>query len=289
MSEKIRNILLAAIVALVTVVGVVTSHYKGDPKVCTIFESDDFSDNPFVDRISFIKNKLWRKDTITIFFMNGSEDLINRIFKSGTEWSQYSSLVFKRVSSTPADVRIRLSSAGGGWSYLGTDATYITQSAPTMELGLLNYSGNATEINRVTKHEFGHMIGAIHEHQNPSAGIPWNAPVVYAYYARYGWDKRTVDQNIFRKYTYNETNSSNFDSKSIMLYAIPASLTTNGFSVNWNNQLSTIDKEWVATVYPKKIVDPKPVDTCVYVKVTIRKDTIIQRDSIYCKDTIIYK
>jgi hypothetical protein len=31
-------------------------------------------------------------------------------------------------------------------------------------------------------HEFGHALGLIHEHQNPSGGIQWNKPVVCRYY-----------------------------------------------------------------------------------------------------------
>ena len=52
------------------------------------------------------------------------------------------------------------------------------------------------------RHEFGHALGMIHEHQNPAAQgeIPWDKPKVYAYYAQQGWSKDDVDTNIFEVY-----------------------------------------------------------------------------------------
>lgn len=41
------------------------------------------------------------------------------------------------------------------------------------------------EYSRVVLHEFGHALGAIHEHQHPEAAIPWDKPKVYEYYARW--------------------------------------------------------------------------------------------------------
>lgn len=35
-----------------------------------------------------------------------------------------------------------------------------------------------------------------------------------------------------------------------MQYAIDASLTTNGYSVGWNNALSAVDKQFFGTFYP---------------------------------------
>jgi hypothetical protein len=93
----------------------------------------------------------------------------------------------------------------------------------------------------------------IHEHQNPAAQgvIPWDKPKVYAYYAQQGWDKETVDFNIFEVYSEDSTNHTAFDPTSIMEYAIPDSLTIGSYAIGWNTELSQLDREFMRRQYPK--------------------------------------
>jgi hypothetical protein len=60
-----------------------------------------------------------------------------------------------------------------------------------MNYGWLLANTPDQEYSRVVLHEFGHALGAIHEHQHPAAGIPWDKPKVYEYYARQHW---SIDQ-----------------------------------------------------------------------------------------------
>lgn len=60
-----------------------------------------------------------------------------------------------------------------------------------------------------------------------------------------------VDSNLFAKYSTTQTQYSAYDTQSIMHYSISSSLTTNGFSVGSNTVLSTTDKQFIASVYPK--------------------------------------
>ena len=64
-----------------------------------------------------------------------------------------------------------------------------------MNFGWLEPTTALREYQRVVRHEFGHALGMIHEHQNPAAQgvIPWDKPKVYAYYAQQGWSKDDVD------------------------------------------------------------------------------------------------
>jgi hypothetical protein len=103
------------------------------------------------------------------------------------------------------------------------------------------------------RHEFGHALGMIHEHQNPAAQgkIPWDKEKVYAYYAQQGWSRQDVDFNIFEVYSEESTNHTTFDPTSIMEYAIPDSLTIGSYSVGWNTTLSPMDIEFMRRQYPK--------------------------------------
>ncbi len=121
-----------------------------------------------------------------------------------------------------------------------------------MNFGWLTKATLNDEYSRVVTHEFGHSIGCIHEHQNPSTNIPWNKDAVYKYYAGppNNWTKEQVDINLFTRYSANITQFSEFDPKSIMLYPIPNEFTIGNFEVGWNKVLSDEDKQFVATLYP---------------------------------------
>ena len=110
-------------------------------------------------------------------------------------------------------------------------------------------------------HELGHALGCIHEHQNPVASIPWNKEAVYAYYAGppNNWSRADVDNNLFRTYSRNLTQFSDFDAESIMLYPIPKEHTIGGFEVGWNRQLSPTDKQFIGVLYPFDAVQAIPL------------------------------
>ena len=74
-----------------------------------------------------------------------------------------------------ADAQIRISFLqDGSWSYIGKDALQIPAKDPTMNYGWLKADTEDEEYSRVVLHEFGHSLGAIHEHQSPGVTIPWD-------------------------------------------------------------------------------------------------------------------
>lgn len=121
-----------------------------------------------------------------------------------------------------------------------------------MNYGWFDDSTPDLEFSRTILHEFGHALGAIHEHQHPVAGIPWNRPVVYEYYKRtQGWSKADVDSQLFAKYNRTSLNMSAYDRKSIMHYPIdPALLLDAKAAVGWNLALSADDKAFMKKMYP---------------------------------------
>ena len=176
-----------------------------------------------------------------------------------------------------ADVRIAFDSKAGSWSLLGTDclheSTRSGDSTPhrgqhgdrappnpkrvsprantaTMNLGWMDAA--------TIMHECGHMIGMIHEHDNPNHnGIAWDLPKLYAWAKQtQGWSKEQVDTNIVGKYKLSQLNASVFDPNSIMLYFFPASLTTDHKATNVNQRLSPVDVSYISKIYPGGEMSP---------------------------------
>jgi hypothetical protein len=147
-------------------------------------------------------------------------------------------------------VLISFDDSGGAWSLVGTDCKKA--SGPTMNLGWFNVA--------TVMHEFGHVLGMIHEHQNPRGkDIEWNKPEVYTWaLSTQGWDKATTDTNIINHYKLDSINSSDFDPQSIMLYFFPPKLTLNNQGTSQNLRLSGLDVLWINKEYTQGAsVSPK--------------------------------
>lgn len=189
-------------------------------------------------------------------FLDGSPTQRKKVEDKAHIWEQYANIKFKFIETGPAEVRISFSADPGSWSAVGTDAlnsTYFPLHQPTMNYGWLKDDTDDTEYNRVVVHEFGHALGAIHEHQSPVAKLKWNTDEVYRVFSGPPnfWSREDIDHNILERYSRTQMNWTAFDEKSIMLYSFPGSLFKNGKGTAENTDLSENDKEFMGTMYPK--------------------------------------
>jgi serralysin len=203
-------------------------------------------------RLAGVRDLFWEPgSTITIGWMGGNSKIWGHIVRAAEMWTDYANINFEWLGRTNnAMIRIGFENSGS-WSYVGKQNLIINQSRATMNFGWFNEETPWTEYRRTTVHEFGHMLGMIHEHQHPCNGIQWNKPVVYDYYAKnMAWSKDMVDWQIFRRYDEDTTQYSEFDPDSIMCYHIPAEFTLDGFTNGWNDDMSDLDRSWAKIIYP---------------------------------------
>jgi hypothetical protein len=192
--------------------------------------------------------KRWPNGSILrVSFLEGTASQHALVQEFVPTWSAHANLTFAFGFDPDADIRIAFRSTDGAWSYIGTDCSDIPLDQPTMNLGWQDEG--------VILHEFGHAVGLIHEHQNPAGGIRWNKPVVYRELGLppNNWPKSVVDHNMFETYDRNQTQFTQLDPRSIMMYSFPARWTLDGFSAPENTVLSETDKTFIGSVgvYPK--------------------------------------
>ncbi len=207
---------------------------------------------PNPSRMAVVVASLWPPESeITVRFMDGDPGVQRKVEERAHEWSDHANIRFAFGDDPNAQIRISFQREGS-WSYLGTVALQIPKADPTMNFGWLTPDSADTEYSRVVLHEFGHALGAFHEHQNPDVEIPWDREAVYAHYARHGWSRLQVDRNLLEAYSPAGVRNSRFDAQSIMLYAVDNALTIGDWEVGWNAELSAMDKEFIATQYPRE-------------------------------------
>lgn len=199
-------------------------------------------------------SKMWDPgDTLTVSFIGGSAAQRQHVIDAAGRLMAIANLKFDFMSVGAGTLRIAFNQSLGAWSYIAKDALGVSRSQPTMNLGF-DQGGTYT-------HELVHALGAIHEHQSPFGNpIIWNKPQVYHDLSGppNNWDQETIDSNMFATYSESQTNGTQFDAQSVMLYSFPASWTLDGFHVDANAVLSDLDKSWLATKYPGVSVPPPP-------------------------------
>ena len=200
----------------------------------------------------------WQPGTrIRVRFLEGAPELRTRVRAVAEQWTgpgmaNVRFVFVEDADAGDADIRIAFAQGDGSWSYLGTMCQQIPASEQTMNYGWLTPDSDDDEVHRVVAHEFGHALGLIHEHQNPDKPISWNREAVIADLSGppNNWDPETIENNIFKRYEPTDVTTTPTDRYSIMMYPIPASWTTDGFSVGLNTGLSTTDKTFIAEAYP---------------------------------------
>jgi hypothetical protein len=195
-------------------------------------------------------DKLWAPGrTLRISFTNAPDAALKQaIFEAACQWLPYVNLRFELVEDD-SDSEIKVFTGGAptfNYSMFGTDA--LTSADASMVLGVTPDMDN---FERTVIHEFGHALGAEHEHQHPDADIPWDIPKVYAWYAAKGHSKAVVDESVLAKIDNPRVRKVPYDRHSIMHYPVPQELTLGDWEVGINTRISEKDKQLMRLAYPR--------------------------------------
>jgi hypothetical protein len=204
-------------------------------------------------RAAIFYAKKWAQNRVLkIQFLGGEAKVRKLVQQHAEEWMKHVNIQLQFVATGTAEIRIAFDRTVGSWSYMGTDNLTIPPERPTMNFGWLDPDSDPPTYSSVVLHEFGHMLGMIHEHQSPAGGIRWNRQrVIDDCWRTQGWDAEQVQLQIFDRYPREQTQFTNLDPTSIMMYAFPKEWTLDGTGTPWNTQLSALDVDFMSRQYPK--------------------------------------
>lgn len=195
--------------------------------------------------------KLWQPgDVVRIKFQNGDATLQEKVKLYAAGWLAYANLVFEYVGAEEeSDVKIGFNTDSRwlAWATVGTDCRLVAQDAVSLnfvDLDAETEAGIKAEILR----GFGHVLGLGFEHRNPDSPVRFKDPLDVA--DEYGLSEADV-QELISQYSTDQTNYTAYDKASVMVITIPRSLVTNRLDATTRNtDLSDMDKEFIAGVYP---------------------------------------
>jgi len=199
-----------------------------------------------------VASKFWKPGrTLRVSFLGAPDRRLKMsIFELASQWLDLSGANLEIDLAEDDDKKATIRILTGphlphSLSDIGTDALAYGEDTMCINVPL----GHDFFENTVL-HEFGHALGAEHEHRHPDADIPWNEQVVLQSHMAAGWTEADVRQQILSKIDDVGLRKTAYDRTSIMHYAVPQAFTHGDWEVALPQQLSEKDLEFMRLAYP---------------------------------------
>ncbi|MCJ1320925.1 hypothetical protein MMC15_006266 [Xylographa vitiligo] len=156
-----------------------------------------------VPTVFLSKANLWNDtpQTFRYWFLEGTDVQKQKVRDAIDEWTWYGNVQFNEATSAAkSNIRIRFDpddADDGSWSYVGQQCEQIPSTDATMNLAGLDKWSDPLTLNEraVILHEFGRVLGLLHEHQSPAHGgtaIRNIQPAINLYTKTQGWSIQQI-------------------------------------------------------------------------------------------------
>lgn len=205
-------------------------------------------------RLTVLRTKYWgpRPRRFTVSFLEATPaDLRRRIVSHMNAWSRTANKTFVQTRGT-GEVRISRG-AGGYYSYLGTDISFVPRNRQTMNLEGFTMNTPEATFRRVVRHECGHTLGFPHEHLRRALVRRIDPAKAYRYFREtYGWSEDMVNRNVLTPLEESSIlGTARSDEDSIMCYQLPGSITRDGRPIRGGDDINRLDYAFAGRIYPK--------------------------------------
>jgi hypothetical protein len=187
------------------------------------------------------------------FTDNPSVALRRKILAHCNAWGKTGNVRFRETKGAGI-IRIARQEGSGYWSYLGTDNLHIPASQQTMNLDSFTEHTPDSEFFRVVRHEAGHALSLVHEHQRKDViRLLDPAKTIRVFRDLYGWDEATTRQQVLTPVSEQLLKATAADVRSIMAYQFGPECTKNGKPIPGGLDIDASDYALIAKVYPKSL------------------------------------
>lgn len=205
--------------------------------------------------ITLLRSKFWPNGSrIKVAFRGGSPAINARVLEFANHWSTWANVGF--VALEPADQPDVLVGYAepGYWAYLGTDNRIVAQRMKQVSCNFQGFDKGTmpeSEWYRVVEHEFGHALGAEHEHMRPEIVAQIDSAKAYEFFrVTEGWDKAMVDSQVLTPLDMTGTLASTAEETSVMCYWLSGSIMKDGRPVRGGSRITDLDGRTMSLAYP---------------------------------------
>ena len=182
------------------------------------------------------------------FLEDQSAEFKSRVLLHMNAWNQHANVYFFAAA---ANATIRITCLGTvRASHVGTENVWVT-TGPTMWLGGLTMGTPDPEFSSTVRHEAGHALGFVHEHQRDEivSRIDPERAISY-FWTNYKEPRQVVIDNVLTPLPMGQIAKAGApDETSIMCYRLPAEIMKDGVAVPGGLDIDGWDTSFAGMLY----------------------------------------